>query len=256
MKSTITKKNHRTFLHMLVCSFLFLTIVNAFAQVGIGETSPTAVLHLKAGTSTAGTAPLKFTTQVSPLTAIEEGTMEYVGHSLQFSQYLKRRGIAMSEDVRIETTDLINTTTETSPPLAIVQHGPNYLEVGKSEETVIRGTIQQKSNNSNFLTFNVKYAGVIIHTLETEELKAISANTPFVLTVIATCRSIGTNGSIQINSFLEVAGERPVGGSTLVNPVNTTLEEDTTITAKWSAADTDNNLVVEQSRTLCIEPNK
>ncbi|WP_111708903.1 hypothetical protein [Lutibacter citreus] len=255
MKLTVIKKNYHPSSLILVYSFLFLTTFSAFSQVGIGETSPTAVLHLKAGTTTTGTAPLKFTTQVSPLTTIEEGTMEYVGHSLQFSQFLKRRGIAMSEDVRIETTDLINTTSETSPPLAIVQHGPNYLEVGKSEETVIRGIIEQKSNNGN-LTFRVKYAGTTIHTLETEDLKGISSNTPFVLTIIATCRSIGTNGSIQINSFLEVAGEKPVGGSTLVNPINTKLEEDTTITAKWSVANTSNSLTVEQSRTLCIEPNK
>ena len=45
-------------------------------NVGIGQSSPTAVLHLKAGTATANTAPLKFTTGTN-LTTAEAGVMEY-----------------------------------------------------------------------------------------------------------------------------------------------------------------------------------
>jgi hypothetical protein len=45
--------------------------------VGIGVVSPTAVLHLKAGTATASTAPLKFTS--GPLLGTAEaGTMEFL----------------------------------------------------------------------------------------------------------------------------------------------------------------------------------
>jgi len=45
-------------------------------RVGIGTTSPTAVLHLKAGTATANTAPLKLTTGTVNTTA-EAGAVEY-----------------------------------------------------------------------------------------------------------------------------------------------------------------------------------
>ena len=45
-------------------------------NVGIGTTSPTAVLHLKAGTATASTAPLKFTSGANLTTAVG-GNMEY-----------------------------------------------------------------------------------------------------------------------------------------------------------------------------------
>lgn len=45
-------------------------------NVGIGVTSPTAALHLKAGTATASTAPLKFTAGTR-LTTPEAGTIEY-----------------------------------------------------------------------------------------------------------------------------------------------------------------------------------
>ena len=45
-------------------------------NVGIGQTSPTAVLHIKAGTATAGTAPVKFTTGTNTTVAVA-GQMEY-----------------------------------------------------------------------------------------------------------------------------------------------------------------------------------
>jgi len=58
----------------------------ANGRVGIGSTvtSPTARLHLPAGTTTANTAPLKFTAGTN-LTTGEAGTMEYNGTSLFFT---------------------------------------------------------------------------------------------------------------------------------------------------------------------------
>jgi hypothetical protein len=53
-----------------------VAIING--NVGIGTTSPTAVLHLKAGTATASTAPLKFTSGVL-LTTPETGAVEFDG---------------------------------------------------------------------------------------------------------------------------------------------------------------------------------
>jgi len=47
-------------------------------RVGIGTISPTAVLHIKAGTATASTAPLKFTSGTLNTTA-ESGTFEFDG---------------------------------------------------------------------------------------------------------------------------------------------------------------------------------
>jgi len=51
----------------------------ASGSVGIGLTSPTALLHLKAGTATANTAPLKFTSGAL-LTTPEAGTIEYLSN--------------------------------------------------------------------------------------------------------------------------------------------------------------------------------
>lgn len=52
-------------------------VIQANGLVGIGTTSPTAVLHLKAGTTAASTAPLKFTSG-SLLTTAEAGAVEFL----------------------------------------------------------------------------------------------------------------------------------------------------------------------------------
>ena len=58
---------------------------NYFAgKVGIGQATPTALLHLKAGTATASTSPLKFTSGTN-LTTPENGAMEFDGTNLYFT---------------------------------------------------------------------------------------------------------------------------------------------------------------------------
>jgi hypothetical protein len=61
-------------------------------NVGIGQTTPTAVLHLKAGTATASTAPLKFTSGTN-LTTAESGAMEFNGTNLFFSPSTTRHTV-------------------------------------------------------------------------------------------------------------------------------------------------------------------
>jgi len=50
--------------------------ITSAGKFGIGVTTPTAFMHLAAGTATAATAPLKFTNGVN-LTAVEAGTVEF-----------------------------------------------------------------------------------------------------------------------------------------------------------------------------------
>lgn len=54
-------------------------------RLGIGNNNPSAFLMIKAGTATAGTAPLKFTAGTN-LTTAETGAMEYNGTNLFFTR--------------------------------------------------------------------------------------------------------------------------------------------------------------------------
>lgn len=64
--------------------------ISAAGNVGIGTTTPTAVLHLKAGTAAANTAPIKLTSGIN-LTAPEPGSIEYDGTNLYFTDSTSAR---------------------------------------------------------------------------------------------------------------------------------------------------------------------
>jgi len=55
-------------------------IIDTSSRLGIGVASPTAMLHLKAGTATASTGPLKFNSGTN-LTTAEAGSCEYDGNN-------------------------------------------------------------------------------------------------------------------------------------------------------------------------------
>jgi len=225
------------------------------ALIGIGGTTPTARLHLPAGGTAANTAPLKFTTQVSALTNVEQGTMELVGNSLQFTQLAKRRGIVMSRDTRTSDFQLVSSASE-SAAIITIEHGAGYLEVGKTERIELWGTVQKDVGTpTNTLTIRVKYAGVTIHTIVSSNA-AIAANTDIQVVVITTLRSTGATGTLQINSIVRIAGDVITPAAPTLATVNTTSAQNTTITAQFTNSSATNNLVIHQGYVLCVEPNK
>ena len=66
-------------------------------RLGVGQTTPTAALHLKAGTASSSTAPLKFTSGTA-LTTPEAGAVEYTG-----GKFLVTRSDAVRQNVATET---------------------------------------------------------------------------------------------------------------------------------------------------------
>jgi hypothetical protein len=65
-------------------------VIKESGRVGIGTETPSAVLHLKGGTASAGSAPLKFTAGTN-LTTPEAGAMEFDGNHLYFTPGSERR---------------------------------------------------------------------------------------------------------------------------------------------------------------------
>ena len=83
--------------------------ISTGGNVGIGQTTPTAVLHLKAGTATASTAPLKFATG-TVLTTPEAGTMEFTNSEtgLTFTAVSTRRQVVLDTATQTLTNKRIN----------------------------------------------------------------------------------------------------------------------------------------------------
>lgn len=216
--------------------------------------TPRIRLHVPAGTTAATTAPVRLTTQANGLTTVEQGAIELIGNSLQFTQLAKRRGVAMTQDVLTSDVTLGNSAVE-SAALITAEHGAGYLQVGKCEEIVLRGIVRQTAAGGGQLQVRTKYAGVTIATTQTV-IGVISAGTPFEFRVSATVRSVGGSGTMQINSVLWIDGVANIPDSTTLASIDTTTAQNTTITMQWTSAQTDNTITINQGRVLCIETNK
>ena len=221
-----------------------------------------AQITLPAGTTVAGSAPLKLTTQASPLTVVEQGTMELVGNSLQFTQLAKRRGVAMSQNVIISDTTIVGGGAETGNVL-VAEQGANYPEIGKCVEMIVRGTMSQRSNVNATFSMKVYYGAAASETLRqtitTTASSAIGTGTPFEMRVTATFRTVGAgSGSIQLNTVFWIDGVANVPDSALlISSLDTTVATNLIIRI---AAGTDNNatntLTANQGRVLCIETQR
>lgn len=211
-------------------------------------------LILEAGSTTAGTAPLKLTTQAAGLSSVEQGAFELIGNSLQFTQLAKRRSVSLGQSVLVADFSLTNSVAESSA-IITAEHGANYLEAGKCEEIVLRGTIQQAAAGSGQLQIRVKYAGVTIQTIQTN-VATVAAGTPMEIRVTATCRSTGGTGTMQINSAMWIEGVASLPDSANLVTIDTTTAQNTTVTAQWTYASTNNVLTIHQGRVLCIDGNK
>ncbi len=98
-----------------------LDVVNKDGDVGIGVTSPTASLHLKAGTATATTAPLKFTAGTNMTTA-ETGAVEFDGTNYFVTTGTTRYTLAKTLTATA-TIDFPSTPSRSSSDIAITLNG-------------------------------------------------------------------------------------------------------------------------------------
>jgi hypothetical protein len=200
---------------------------------------------------TTATPSFKLSTQASGLTTVEQGAMELIGNSLQFTNLAKRRSVVQAATVLSTGVSVTNTLTETT--LISSQYGANYLEVGKCEEIVLRGIIGKNIND--VLTLRLKYAGATVITLPIDGA-AITAGTALGLQIIATCRSTGASGTMQINVISSIDGRTNPPDTRALVTINTTTAATLALTAQWGAAVAANTLTIDHGRVLCIDGAK
>lgn len=82
--SGLTTANSPTFAGLTIDTNT-ISVDSVNHRVGVGVTAPLAALHLKAGTASANTSPLKLTSGIN-LTTAEAGAMEYNGTNLFFTR--------------------------------------------------------------------------------------------------------------------------------------------------------------------------
>ena len=209
---------------------------------------------LPAGSAAALSAPLYFT--AGPLmTTVEPGAMEYKGHTLYFTTYLVRRSVVLAQEVLVADVAVVSTAAETT--IYTIPMAATYLTAGKHIECALHGVFTSIAGPNGVLTIRLKYAGSTILTFVTQQ--GVNTASPFALDTSTTCRAIGSGTTGKLLSWAEFSeGFTTIANSRLAGAltnIDTTVANTLTITAQWATSDGNNNLVVQQGHTLCIDAN-
>ena len=152
-----------------------MRIMNA-GNVGIGTATPTAVLHLKAGTSAAGTGPLKLTAGTN-LATPENGAIEFDGTKLTMTDNSVRKQIKVSNDLTLPSAITVGASPYT------------YQNTSNSDEKILisGGTtslIQFTRDNSNFYTeATLTTDPVVIILAKDDRVKVTYSSTPTMVKI-------------------------------------------------------------------------
>lgn len=127
-------------------------------NVAIGTTNPTALIHLKAGSTTAGSAPLKFSSG-SLMTTPENGAVEFDGSNLYLTTSGNRRALASGGSVG--TLDSIVNINNSSGGINLTPSPGNSVTINNSTASFSPSTGALIVNGGAGIGGNLNVAGAI-----------------------------------------------------------------------------------------------
>jgi len=202
-------------------------------NVGIGTASPTALLHLAAGTATNPQLKLADSTK---LTTPETGSIEFYDGRFYITNVAHQRAIDRTNSALLETVTVENTTTETTVWTA--EMDANSLMAGNIFKAHADGVISNGGPAAaDQITIRIKVGGVTVATLE--PITKTLTEVPWHLTASATQRTVGVSGERATHLDLAI-GEEDATNVTGIATIDTTQDMDVTITAEWASADASN----------------
>jgi len=206
----------------------YLNINTTGGRVGIGTATPTARLHLPAGTAAAGTSPLKFTSGTA-LTTPESGAIEYHDSRIWITNKSSRKAIDRTSDVKIDTTTITDTTTETTVFTGLVP--ANSMVAGNILKLEMFGTIDEAAA-ADEVTIRVKIGTTTMATI-LSPASGVTAKC-WHIKGSAILRTAGASGSMAWHIDMDAAGNsNDVCG---IDTIDTTASENVIITAEWNNA--------------------
>ena len=207
-----------------------------------GSTTPAAILHLAAGGTTAGSAPLKFTNG-DILTTPEAGCLEYKnGHFYATTEENSRLAIVLANNVVTSTTTVTNTVTETS--IFSKTYAANALHGDMLVDILLSGAVTNASASDDF-SFNFKVGGSTVHSLSRVGGNVTDAG--WELHYRFTVRTTGATGTIVDYARYMEGGISPLAGSEAsTHTIDTTGTVAVEITMTWANAKAGNIFTATQ----------
>lgn len=216
-----------------------LNVDSTNERVGISIANPTAKLHLPAGTATAGTTPLKFTSGTHTITP-EAGAIEFDGHGFHATEIIDRRVISMASDSIISATSVSNTTDETTLYMATI----SAAELHANKIFIVRcfGKLSV-DDGANDVTLRIKIGTVTVGTLVSTP--KIVTDEPWHAKSFITIRTIGAGGTVSSHSDMLIE-DTHLHEHISSQAIDTTAANNITVTAQWTTADANDIITVDQ----------
>ena len=170
------------------------------------------------------------------------GAIEYSDDRFYITDVATQRVIDRTSDVKLTTTTVANTTTETVLYTGVVP--ANSLKAGNKLKVFIDGLLGTL-NSSQILTIRVKMNGTTISTISSTGTNYTDA--PWSAKLEITVRSIGATASIAVHTDLDVGKSKSnAEQKSSIETIDTTVSENITITAQWSSANASNTISCHQ----------
>lgn len=206
--------------------------------IGMGATALTAKVHIGAGTATAGTAPLKFTSGTA-LTTPEAGVLEYHNDRLHITNVASRRVIDRTSDVITSTTTVTNTVTETAIYTGSIV--ANEFKVGNLIKVRARGVLTN-ATAADDITVNIYIGSTLVETF-TPAIGVVTA-APWDAVFELCVRSVGVTGSVAFHGEVFLNGSNDEANS--IQTIDTTAAENLTVKVQWANAKVGNTISIYQ----------
>lgn len=159
------------------------------SRLGVGfayNGNPTAMVHIKAGTATASTSPLKFTSGTN-LTTAEAGAMEYNGTSLFFSPSTTRLRTVLTDNSIPSNGQLAigngvnytNATLASADASITITNGAGTIDLAAGSQGTYMPTCYLTTNVADTTTYTTHYKriGDWIHVWGEVDIDATAATT-------------------------------------------------------------------------------
>lgn len=212
-------------------------------KIGIGTTSLSAVLTLKAGTASANTAPLKFTSGTS-LTSAESGAVEYDGNNFLVTEAsTQRKAIVGCVYTQTTSVTVANSVAETSILTSTTTLPANFFVAGKQIRLKFLGF------HSAAMTPTIRVKIKLGSTVLLDTGVVTSGNSTNALTEIngmLTCRTTGVSGTISGQGYYQELGgganQFPMLQTGGPITVDTTTTQVLNVTVQWGTASAGNTI--------------
>jgi hypothetical protein len=195
--------------------------IDSLGRFAVGVASPTAFVHIKAGTATASTAPLKFTSGVS-LTTAEAGALEFTTDNFfaTITTGAARKAFVLDDGARLTSGKIPVATTN-----GRLIDSTAALLIAGSIPTIVATTFEKAETGSdaNVLTYATGGADEYLVVTVSTDVSALTGTSLVVTVTWKDSNNATATSSITLSSVADGTINVPINAKASTNVVVSTV---------------------------------